>query len=422
MMLYENKVFTKWKIKEKRKQKRGEAKIKRFMAVMSTFATAIVIIFLLSWMVIPQITLSIGQLTSNFMELFTPSEEFIVDGEYIPSVRTDLGENDEGLSGYIILMDTRIGVRISEASATAQRFVSRFGINMDIENSMRELALSAATGAIALISEYFDVIINATAIFIFSTARQIFNILLGIVAAFYILLDKEKMVRQLKKLMIAVFPINFVQWLADLVKKTHGIFGGFIWAKVLESIIVGIICFIFLTIMRIEYPMLISAIIGITNIIPFFGPFIGAIPSIFILLTYDPTQALWFAIFILVLQQIDGNFIGPKIIGSRIGLTPFWVIFAIMVMTGLMGPLGMFIGVPTFSVIYTLIKDFVTARLNKKGIEISPGGEETIAEIAVEMQEKSSATINERLNGLVDKLKNNVHEQMERMRGTDDEK
>jgi predicted PurR-regulated permease PerM len=133
-----------------------------------------------------------------------------------------------------------------------------------------------------------------------------------------------------------------------------------------------------MTIFSIQYPLLISLIVGITNIIPFFGPFIGAIPSIFFLLLYDPSQALWFAIFILILQQVDGNFIGPKIIGDTMGLSPFWIIFAVLVMSGLLGPVGMFIGVPLFGVIYMLLKEFSAWRLARKGVlpsTISPSAD-----------------------------------------------
>ena len=116
------------------------------------------------------------------------------------------------------------------------------------------------------------------------------------------------------------------------------------------------------------YAMLISVIVGVTNVIPYFGPFIGAIPSILILLMVEPWTALWFAIFILVLQQIDGNIIGPKILGDSTGLSAFWVIFAITIFGSLMGPLGMFIGVPLFAVIYSLVRQFAEWRLSQKGL------------------------------------------------------
>ena len=131
-------------------------------------------------------------------------------------------------------------------------------------------------------------------------------------------------------------------------------FGKFINGKLIDSLIIGIICFIFMTIFRWDYALLISCIIGVTNIIPFFGPFIGAIPSILLLLIVDPMQALYFTIFILVLQQVDGSIIGPKILGETTGLSSFWVMFAILVGGGLFGFAGMILGIPIFAVIYEI--------------------------------------------------------------------
>ena len=137
----------------------------------------------------------------------------------------------------------------------------------------------------------------------------------------------------------------------------------FFEGKLLDSLIIGIICFIFMILFRMEYSLLVAVIIGLTNIIPFFGPFIGAVPSIFILLIISPLQALIFAVFILVLQQVDGNIIGPRIIGDSVGLSSLWIMFAIIVGGAYFGVAGMILGVPVFSVIYTLLRDFVNKRL-----------------------------------------------------------
>ena len=139
----------------------------------------------------------------------------------------------------------------------------------------------------------------------------------------------------------------------------------------MDSIIIGILCFIVLYIFDINYAVLISVIVGVTNVIPFFGPFIGAIPSIFLLLMVDFKQAIFFSIFILILQQFDGNILGPKILGDSTGLTSFWVIFAVIFCGGLLGLVGMFIGVPIFAVLYTLVKELVEHRLRKKNLPIS---------------------------------------------------
>ncbi len=148
-------------------------------------------------------------------------------------------------------------------------------------------------------------------------------------------------------------------------------FGGFIVGKLIDSLVVGILCFTGMTIFHMPFPLLISVIISITNIIPFFGPFIGAIPSALLVLMIDPLTCLYFILFILVLQQIDGNIIDPKISGGSTGLTAFWVIFAILISGGLFGFIGMVIGVPAFAVIYSLIVEFLENRLKKHEMPVS---------------------------------------------------
>ena len=144
-------------------------------------------------------------------------------------------------------------------------------------------------------------------------------------------------------------------------------FGGFINGKIIDSIIIGILCFIAMSALKLPMAILISVVVGVTNIIPFFGPFIGAIPSILILLIVEPIAALKFAIMVLVLQQLDGNVIGPKILGDRTGLSSFWVLFTIILFGGLWGVFGMVIGVPLFGVIYDTVKKLVRRGLDRKG-------------------------------------------------------
>ena len=147
-------------------------------------------------------------------------------------------------------------------------------------------------------------------------------------------------------------------------------FSAFISGKIIDSLIIGTICFIGMHILGLPYVILISVIVGVTNIIPFFGPFIGAIPSTIIMLTVDPIKALYFVIFILILQQLDGNVIGPKILGDSTGLPSFWVMFAIIVGGGMFGFVGMIVGIPAFAVIYTYVTRYVNHRLKSKGLPI----------------------------------------------------
>ena len=144
-------------------------------------------------------------------------------------------------------------------------------------------------------------------------------------------------------------------------------FGGFIDGKILDSAIIGVLCYIGCVIFRFPNALLVSAIVGITNVIPFFGPFIGAIPSILLILIEDPIKAIWFGIFVLLLQQLDGNVIGPKILGDRTGISSFWVLFTIVLFGGLWGVVGMVIGVPLFAVIYDIVKKLVRRGLHNKG-------------------------------------------------------
>ena len=150
----------------------------------------------------------------------------------------------------------------------------------------------------------------------------------------------------------------------------HSTFIGFIGGKIIDSIIIGIICFICTSIIGTPYALLVSVIVGVTNVIPFFGPYIGAIPSTFLVLMVDPKQALYFVILILIIQQFDGNILGPKILGDSTGLSGFWVIFAITIFGGLFGVPGMIVGVPIFAVFYAGVKSLVNRQLSKKGLPI----------------------------------------------------
>lgn len=194
------------------------------------------------------------------------------------------------------------------------------------------------------------------------------NVVIGLIVSIYVLMEKERFEGQAKKIAFAVLPTRQANALIQIVHKVDQIFGGFIIGKIIDSIIIGIICFIVCWILRMPYTLLVSVIIGITNIIPFFGPFIGAVPCLIIVTITDPLHGLYLLIFILILQQVDGNIIGPKILGDSTGLSSFWVIFAIMVGGGLFGFVGMLFGVPTFAVIYYLIQRLIAYLLKRKGL------------------------------------------------------
>lgn len=200
--------------------------------------------------------------------------------------------------------------------------------------------------------------------------NTVLNIVIGLIVAIYVLFSREVFAGQTKKLLYALLKPERANIVLDVARKSNQIFGGFISGKLLDSAIIGILCFICLSVMDMPYTLLVSVIVGVTNIIPFFGPYIGAIPSALIILLVNPIQSLYFIIFILILQQIDGNIIGPAIIGESTGLSAFWVVFAIMLGGGLFGVFGLIMGVPTFAVIYYIVKSFLEHVLKKRGYPI----------------------------------------------------
>ena len=198
----------------------------------------------------------------------------------------------------------------------------------------------------------------------------VIHFLVGLIAAVYLLIDKETFCAQVKKVCYACFKPSTCETLIYWTRRAHKIFAGFITGKILDSAIIGVICYVCMLLFRIDYPLLISVIIGVTNIIPFFGPFIGAVPSILVLLLVNPLSALWFAVFILVLQQVDGNLIGPFILGDYVGVSPFWIMISIVIGGGLFGFAGMLLGVPVFGTVYAIVKSILDLRLTKKNLPV----------------------------------------------------
>ena len=196
----------------------------------------------------------------------------------------------------------------------------------------------------------------------------IYNVIIGIIVSIYLLSDLEHFTAALRKLNYSWFSLETAEKVREAVEFTDRTFMGFISGKLLDSAIIGLICYIVCAILNMPYALLVSVIVGATNIIPFFGPFIGAVPSALIILMVDPLKCLIFIVFIIILQQIDGNFIGPKILGSSIGITSFWVLFSIVVGAGLFGFAGMVLGVPVFVVLYTFLTRNVEERLKKSDL------------------------------------------------------
>jgi len=216
----------------------------------------------------------------------------------------------------------------------------------------------------------FEIGENLPLIFDYSTKifSQLTTIILSLILCVYLLFSKETFILQAKKLTYAIFNKTWADRFLATGRLANTTFTGFASGKILDSLIVGIICFIVLYALKYPYASLVSMIIGITNIIPIFGPIFGAIPAFFIVLMADPLRAFWLLVFILILQQIDGNIIGPKILGNSTGLPAIWVLFALLIGGGLFGLLGMLLAVPTFAVIYKIFREIMRERLQQKNL------------------------------------------------------
>ena len=202
-------------------------------------------------------------------------------------------------------------------------------------------------------------ILSGAALGVMSFVTFLKNIIIGVIVSVYLLASRKKFGQQGKMILYSLIKPRWADIILEEILYADKMFGGFINGKILDSAIIGVLCYIACLIFKFPSALLVSVIIGVTNVIPFFGPFIGAIPATLLILIQNPIKALWFVLFVLVLQQVDGNIIGPKILGNTTGLSSFWVLFAILLFGGLWGFVGMIIGVPLFAVIYDVLKKFV---------------------------------------------------------------
>ena len=202
-------------------------------------------------------------------------------------------------------------------------------------------------------------LLSGAALGVMSFVTFLKNIVIGVIVSVYLLASRKKFGQQCKMILYSLIKPRWADIILEEILYADKMFGGFINGKILDSAIIGVLCYIACLIFKFPSALLVSVIIGVTNVIPFFGPFIGAVPATLLILIQNPIKALWFVLFVLVLQQVDGNIIGPKILGNTTGLSSFWVLFAILLFGGLWGFVGMIIGVPLFAVIYDVLKKFV---------------------------------------------------------------
>lgn len=301
------------------KEKKGT----RGFAILLAYAVAILLLMLLAWLVVPQIVNSIGMLFTNF-----PS--------YI-----------QGVQEMLLYVQSEYGIDLQQATKMLD----------DSEAMVKEIYAMATNAMPQIVASIGSVASNFVAIFT------------SIAASIYMLADKDHLLHQLRTLAHAFLPEKVASNTLRICHYANVNFTGFFVGKIIDSAIIGVITFAAMTILRLDFAVLISVFIGITNIIPVFGPFIGAIPSVFILLLIDPLQAVIFCVLILIIQQLDGNFIGPKILGSSIGISALWILFSIVVGGDLFGIVGMVVGVPVFATLYGLAQEFVHYALDKRGID-----------------------------------------------------
>lgn len=318
LRFYEDKVFKyKWAKKVKAKSKRG-------LGLLFTYVTAIIVTYLFIKFVLPQLFDSIIGLIND------------------------------------------IPMYINETT----KFIDKLLLELNIEEQYLHLINDNFKEFINYVVKVCTNLIPVLGNFLTNIASSIWNIILGIIISIYLLIDKEKFCALSKKITYALLPKASANKVIEITHMSNDTFGKFLVGKIVDSAIIGILTFIILTICKIPYTILISVIVGITNIIPFFGPFIGAIPSVIIILFVDPIKALWFLVIIFIIQQLDGNIIGPKILGDSIGISAFWILFSILVAGKFLGLVGMIIGVPLFAVVYAIIKEIVEDRLKKKGLKV----------------------------------------------------
>lgn len=308
---------------------KGCDKLGAFVATLVSLVVLVAVVTGLISMLIPQLITSIRgiieALPSNIANLELWLEQIFVD-------------NPEVEANVMVYYDKAVN------------YVQNW-LNNDLIPTMYNIISGVSSGLVTIVNKLMDVFI-------------------GLIVMVYLLNMKTKLQTQVKMIIYGALPVKIANKVIDECRYVHHVFGGFIIGKLLDSLIIGILCFVLLTIMKMPYVLLVSVIVGVTNIIPFFGPFIGAIPSAFLILLASPIQCLYFIGLIILLQQFDGNILGPKILGDSTGLSSFWVLFSILLFGGLFGFVGMIIGVPTFAVFYRLTTELVTYLLGKKKLSV----------------------------------------------------
>ena len=285
--------------------------------------------------------------------------------QFFDAIRNLMEHLDEKIIGVIDWADELTRYQFTDAMQEAKS-------SGQIENGI--------SNAVKWITNYLNVDINDSQNLIFTATSvgtdviMLFvRVLIGMFLAIYMLLFKESYMGHIKRLLYAVLETGRANLVLEISRKANEIFYGFIIGKILDSAIIGVICYFSMLIMRMPYPILCSFVVGVTNVIPVFGPYIGAFPTVILIFVTDPPKGIIFLIYILILQQVDGNLIGPKILGDSTGITSFWVIVAVVVGGSMFGYIGMLIGVPTLALILYIVDRFAQMKVEKKHLPPAAG-------------------------------------------------
>ena len=305
---------------------RRRANFAKGLAVLFSMLTLIALLIAFIWLVAPQLVLSLQSILVN-------------SSDYVASVYLWI---EEFFADYLELSET-LGLSFGSISEIIFDFVE------SIVPELNGLLTDITSG-------------------VFTVVKGVYNVLIGMIAAVYVLYNRATFAAHMKKIVYCIFSVEAAEKILVGVSFADRVFNGFLSGKILDSAIIGVICYIGCAILKMPYAVLVAVIVGITNIIPFFGPFIGAIPAALIIFMVSPFQALIFVIFVILLQQFDGNFLGPKILGNSVGINGFWIMFSIIVGSGLFGFMGMLLGVPVFVLIYSLFTSIVNRKLERSGL------------------------------------------------------
>lgn len=323
------------RLRDKLERKRGRAiRIHkgwlRAASIFLTWAVVLVLVYLLLSMLVPQLVDSITTLVNNLESYYTTIYDWVT------GLLSDNPELTDLFNRYY--------------NETIQWLTTKLLPGL-------QTAVTNFTGS--LVTGVWSVVIFTK------------NFLIGIIVSVYLLAAKEKSAARCCKLLYGVLPEEQAKFAMRGFRRMDHIFSGFVRGKLLDSLIIGILCFIGCSILKLPYTPLVSVVVGVTNVIPFFGPFLGAIPCALLILLVSPLKCLYFVIFIFLLQQLDGNVIGPRILGDAVGLPSFWILVSITVFGAVFGFAGMLLGVPVFAVIYMLVRETVERRLEEKGAPVS---------------------------------------------------